>query len=347
MSQGYFEVLLREIALYREELPGCVIDTVFIGGGTPSVVDSKFITETLEHCRKCFDISETSEITIESNPGTITAQKLSAYKNSGINRISIGFQAYQQNLLTFLGRRHSPQDFTNSIKLAQAAGFHNINADIIFGIPGQTMDNWKETLNAVLDLNVTHISAYSLIIEEGTRLGTMQENDELSPVNDELDREMYHYACEFLKQNGFIHYELSNFAKPGYECRHNLIYWKCNDYLGVGAGAHSYIDDYRFSNKYQVDKYIECLFNQEKPIKDKVFTADDDKMSEYMFLGLRLVQGISGSAFKSIFHQDMFQRYDKSFKMLTSKGLLEMNEDNVRLTKLGLDLANQVFMEFV
>jgi oxygen-independent coproporphyrinogen-3 oxidase len=347
LSTKYFEALLREIALYREELQGYTIDTIFIGGGTPSVVDSRFIAETLDYCRKCFDISETCEITIESNPGTITAEKLDAYKNSGINRISIGLQAYQQHLLTFLGRRHSPQDFVNCIKLAQDAGFHNINADIIFGIPGQTMENWKESLNAVIGLDVTHISAYSLKIEEGTKFGTMLENGELSPVDDELDREMYHYTCDFLKQNGFIHYELSNFAKPGYECRHNLIYWKCIDYLGVGAGAHSYINSYRFSNKYSVDKYIESLFGLQKQVEDKIYVDNDDKMSEFMFLGLRLIQGVCNSDFQRIFHQDMFLRYNNSFKMLASKGLLEISEDSVRLTKLGLDLANQVFMEFV
>lgn len=347
LSPNYFKALSKEMALYSKELQDTTIDTIFIGGGTPSVVDSAFITQTMEHCRECFNVSETCEITIESNPGTITAEKLCAYKNSGINRISIGLQAYQQNLLTFLGRRHSSQDFINSIELAQKAGFQNINADIIFGIPGQTMDNWKETLNAVTGINVTHISAYSLKIEEGTRFGTMLEHGELSPVDDELDREMYHYACDFLENNGYVHYELSNFAKPGYECRHNLIYWKCIDYMGVGAGAHSYIDNYRFSNEYRIDRYIEDVLSGKKPVGEKVFVDINDKMSEFMFLGLRLVKGVSNSDFSRIFQQDMFQKYDKSFETLKQKGLLEINNDNVRLTKLGLDLANQAFMEFI
>jgi oxygen-independent coproporphyrinogen-3 oxidase len=347
MVPKYFEALQKEIGIYREELKGYVINTIFIGGGTPSIVDSSYIIDTLELCRKCFSISETCEISIESNPGTVTAQKLRAYRNCGINRISIGLQAYQQHLLTYLGRRHTPIDFVKSVEMAQEAGLSNINADIIFGIPGQTMSDWEETLKTIIALNVSHISAYSLKIEEGTRFGTMLKNGELLPVEDELDREMYHYAVDYLKKNGFIHYELSNFAKPGHECRHNIIYWKCGSYLGIGAGAHSYLNSNRFSNEYSINEYINCLMNQKKPVNESIPVDSDDKMGEYMFLGLRLIEGVNNKEFTRIFGRDMFKEYNSSFKMLEQKGLIKIEGDNVRLTGLGLELANQVFMEFV
>ncbi len=347
VAESYFEALKREIELYYNTMRYNLVDTIFIGGGTPSSVNQKYIIEVLNLCKIKFNISETCEISIESNPGTLDVEKLNAYRRSGINRISIGLQAYQSKLLKYLGRCHSKEDFIASVELAKKAGFTNINADVIFGIPGQTMEDWAETLKVLVELDITHISAYSLKIEEGTRFGDMLESGELTQVEDELDRNMYHYAIDFLKENGFMQYELSNFAKKGYQCKHNLTYWKCVDYLGLGAGAHSLLEGERFSNKYTMESYISFMEKGLKPVEERYQMEFSDKVSEYMFLGLRLNQGINNSEFKKLFGQDMFSMYEESFKELQQNNLIEISGERVSLTRLGLDLANQVFIKFV
>jgi oxygen-independent coproporphyrinogen III oxidase len=346
-TKEYFNSMEKEIALYQNEMQYNLIDTIFIGGGTPSCVEHKYINDILTTCRANFSITEVCEISIESNPGTLDIDKLMAYKRNGINRISIGLQAYQSNLLEYLGRRHSPEDFISSIELSKKAGFSNINVDVIFGIPGQTMDDWIETLKVLVELEVTHISAYSLKIEEGTKFGGMLESGELTQMDDELDREMYHFAIDFLKHNGFNQYELSNFAKEGCACKHNLTYWKCVDYLGLGAGAHSLLNDIRFSNEYSIEEYIKCIEKGEKPVGERFPIDFYDRISEYMFLGLRLTQGVSNSEFQDLFNQNMFIKYNDSFKELQKNKLIEIDGEIVRLTSLGLDLANQVFVKFI
>ncbi|ACL76328.1 radical SAM family heme chaperone HemW [Ruminiclostridium cellulolyticum] len=346
-ADNYFKSLKKEIELYKAELRHYIINTIFIGGGTPSVVNEQYILEILEKCRTEYNISENCEISIESNPGTLSNEKLKAYKNAGINRISIGLQAYQDKLLKYLGRCHSHKDFTESVKNAKSAGFENINGDIIFGIPGQSLGDWKETLDYLVSLGINHISAYSLKIEEETKFGRMEEQGSLVPVEDELDREMYHYAVDYLNENGLKQYEISNFAKEGYECKHNLIYWKCVDYLGLGAGAHSCLKNTRFSNQISIEGYIDYLNRGEKPLYEKNPLEFTDKMSEYMFLGLRLTAGVSGKEFYELFNRNMFTMYKDIFARLENKSLIKITGDTVKLTRLGLDLANQVFLEFV
>lgn len=347
VAESYFDALKKEIELYYNTMRYNLIDTIFIGGGTPSCINQNYISKVLNLCKIKFNISEACEISIESNPGTLDIEKLTTYRRNGINRISIGLQAYQGKLLKYLGRRHSKEDFIASVELAKKAGFININADVIFGIPGQTIGDWAETLKALVDLGITHISAYSLKIEEGTRFGDMLENGELTQVEDELDRNMYHYAIDYLKENGFMQYELSNFAKEGYQCKHNLIYWKCFDYLGLGAGAHSLLEGERFSNKYTIEKYINALEKGLKPVEERYQMEFSDKVAEYMFLGLRLNQGVNSTEFRKMFGQDMFSMYEESFKELQQKNLIEICGERVSLTRLGLDLANQVFIKFV
>ncbi|PYG89865.1 oxygen-independent coproporphyrinogen-3 oxidase [Ruminiclostridium sufflavum DSM 19573] len=347
LAEKYFSAVQKEIQLYYNTMKYNLIDSIYIGGGTPSCIKHKYICEILDMCRINFNIAEDCEISIESNPGTLDIEKLTAYRSSGINRISIGLQAYRRSLLKYLGRRHSAEDFISSVELAKKAGFCNINADIIFGIPGQTFEDWTETLRVLVELGVKHISAYSLKIEEGTKFGDMLENGELIPVEDELDREMYHYAVNYFKKNGFKQYEISNFSKEGYICRHNLIYWKCADYLGLGAGAHSLLDGERFSNKCSIESYTGDLERGVKPVEERYRLEYSDRMSEYMFLGLRLNQGVNNTEFKELFKKDMFFLYKESFEELQKNKLIEIQGQNVRLTGLGLDLANQVFVKFV
>ncbi len=347
LAEEYFACMKREIDLYRKEMAYNNIGTIFIGGGTPSCVEHRFMGEILNAARERYNISEQCEITIESNPGTITEEKLRAYRQYGINRLSIGLQAYQERLLKYLGRQHSSEDFVSSIKMAKDAGFNNINADVIFGIPGQTMEDWKETLNILADLDVTHISAYDLKIEEGTKFGDMQEAGKLIEMEDETDREMYHYAIDYLKKQGFKHYELSNFAREGCECRHNLIYWNCLEYLGLGAGAHSFLQDIRFENQASIEGYIDYLSKGDKPVEERFVRDFCEKMSEYMFLGLRLIEGVNKDTFKDRFNQELLETYASKVEKLKKLQLIEADRYGIRLTSLGLDLANQVFVEFV
>ena len=347
LAEEYFACMKKEIDLYRDEMVFNNIGTIFIGGGTPTCVEPKYLGEIIDTCRKKYNVSESCEITIESNPGTITDEKLRAYRQYGINRISIGLQASQEHLLNYLGRKHTSEDFIASVKMAKKAGFDNINADIIFGIPGQTLEDWKETLQMVTELELTHISAYDLKIEEGTRFGDMLDAGKLVEMEDELDREMYHYTIDYLKRKGYKHYELSNFAKEGYECKHNLIYWNCLEYLGLGAGAHSFLQDIRFENQSSIEGYINYLKNGEKPVEERYVRDFCEKMSEYMFLGLRLIDGVSKDKFEDRFNQDIFMTYADKIEKLKKKNLIVADDRKIRLTNQGLDLANQVFVEFI
>ncbi len=347
LAEEYFACMKKEIDLYRDEMVLNQIGTIFIGGGTPSCVEHRFIGELLNVIRERYNVSEPCEITIESNPGTLTEEKLKAYRQYGINRISIGLQACQEKLLKYLGRQHNKSDFISSVIMAKEAGFDNINADVIFGIPGQTLEEWKETLDVLTELDLTHISAYDLKIEEGTKFGEMLEIGKLVEMDDELDREMYHYAIDFLKKKGFNHYELSNFAKKGYECKHNLIYWNCIEYLGLGAGAHSYLQDIRFENQASIEGYIDYLSKGQKPVEERYVRDFCEKMAEYMFLGLRLIDGVSKEKFEDRFNQDIFVTYADKIDKLKKKQLIETESGKIKLTNLGLDLANQVFVEFV
>jgi oxygen-independent coproporphyrinogen-3 oxidase len=247
LAGSYFDALKTEMGIMSEGLKDRPVKTVFIGGGTPSLVDPGCISGVLEDCSRLFSMSPNAEISMECNPGTLSIENLRAYRQAGINRLSIGLQAWQDRLLEGLGRIHRRQQFVENLEAAYRAGFTNINADLIFGLPGQNFEDWTETLEATTSLfadhHLTHLSCYSLQIEEGTVFGDKYKACVLIPADDELDRKMYRYAVDFLAGKGYRHYEISNFAMPGYECKHNLIYWKAEEYAGFGAGAHSYLDE--------------------------------------------------------------------------------------------------------
>ncbi|MDD4494844.1 MAG: radical SAM family heme chaperone HemW, partial [Eubacteriales bacterium] len=270
-----------------------------------------------------------------------------AYRKAGINRISMGLQCWQTSLLKTLGRIHSARDFEISLDSARREGFSNINADLIFGIPGQTEADWIETLNKIIALELPHISCYSLSIEQGTELGIMRDRGELVELDDEIDRAMYHYAESRLMDEGYRHYEISNFSKPGYECLHNLVYWRCGEYLGLGAGAHSYIDGVRYSNVNEIKQYIETLNAGGSPAENHEAINIDEQKSEYMIVGLRTGDGINLTDFKNKFGQEIDEVYGDQIEQLVERGLLIKNASRIHLTELGLDLANQVFIEFI
>ncbi len=343
----YFKALKRDMELCSEQLGSCSVKSVFIGGGTPTFPDAHYVCDILDACAKTFSIEKNAEISIEANPGTLSYEKLSAYKASGVNRLSIGLQAYQDHLLKKLGRIHGAEEFSENFNQARRAGFSNINVDLIFGIPDQTFDDWAQTLSKVIELEPEHLSCYSLKIEEGTVFGRLYESGELIPAEDELDRKMYRYAIETLTNHGYKHYEISNFAKPGMECVHNMIYWKAEQYLGIGAGSHSYLKGKRFNRVYGVKDYISSVEKGIIPVENVEKISRDGEISEFMILGLRLTEGISVSRFRERFGQDVYELFGRKLERLAKRQLLDIKDDRIKLTQTGLDLANQVFIEFV
>lgn len=344
---AYFNALKKEIDLYAGKLKAYTIKTVFIGGGTPSVVDSQYIYEVLKLLNQKLNIDVKAEISIETNPGTLTYEKLETYKAIGVNRLSIGLQAWQDRILKMLGRIHTAKEFEDNFRLARKAGFENINVDLIFGIPDQTFKDWCETLENVISLGPEHLSCYSLKIEEGTVFGDKLENNELVPLEDIIDREMYSYCKDYLAQKGYKHYEISNFAKPGYECRHNLVYWKQQEYIGLGAGAHSFFEGTRVNNIYDIEGYIASLLEDKIPAENAEFIDRKLDMTEFMILGLRLMDGVLPDDFKKRFDEDIYDVYGSEIAKLVERGLLVKKGGAISLSSAGLDFANQVFMEFV
>lgn len=343
----YFEALKSEIRLYREKLDGYTVSTIFIGGGTPSLVDTQYIYEIISLCRSMFNIQKGAEITIETNPGTLSYDKLASYKAVAINRLSMGLQAWQNRILKSIGRIHSAEEFMENFNLAQRVGFKNINIDLIFGLPGQSINDWKVTLDNVVRQNPGHISCYSLKIEEGTVFGERCESGQMVPADDELDREMYSLACDKLEKHGYKHYEISNFARPGFECRHNLIYWNIGKYIGMGAGAHSYFEDNRFNNPYGVTGYIDSISMGGIPSENIQPIDRSESIKEFIILGLRLLDGINTDEFERRFGEDISKLFEKQLEKLLSRELIEIDGKFIKLSPSGLDLANQVFMEFI
>ena len=335
------------------------VDTIFIGGGTPSVPDSALIVGIMEHVRKAFHVAEGAEISMEANPGTVTREKLTDYRRAGINRLSFGLQSANDRELKLLGRIHTWAEFLESFHLARECGFTNINIDLMSALPGQTRESWKDTLKRVTDLNPEHISAYSLIIEDGTPFGEKygsEEGRKLLPDEDS-EREMYHETKRFLRDCGYERYEISNYAKPGKECRHNIGYWTEVAYLGLGLGASSYMEGCRFTNERDLDKYLALDFGEEDPEKRETALrklwgqieelSQAQRMEEFMFLGLRMLKGVSDVDFVRLFGVKMETVYGDVIRRLTANGLLKKEENNLALTEWGMDVSNFVLSEFL
>ena len=318
--------------------------SVFIGGGTPSLAGAARISALMQHLRTHFRITDDAEITVEMNPGTVNADEFETYKKAGINRISFGLQSADNGLLKRLGRIHTYEEFTEAYFSARNAGFENINVDLIFGIPWQTEEQFYTTLRLVTELEPDHISAYSLIIEPNTKLEEMISNGLIAEPSDEDDRKMYASCREYLQKKGYEQYELSNFAKNGKACIHNIRYWIGGEYIGFGLGAASLFGGKRFNN---TDDFCEYINGQNK-ICDEIQLTQDDLMNEFMMLGFRMTKGPSRKLFHERFGCDYEERYSAKMCELQSKGLIEKAENgNYSLTDRGLDFGNEVFGEFI
>ncbi len=362
---SYTEALLNEIKMWGNLLRTPKIDTMFFGGGTPSYIPPNGISSIIHTINTNFNTSEISEITIEANPDDLDICRLEQYLYSGINRLSIGVQTFKDDLLSLLGRRHKSIDAIEAYNMAKNAGFNNISIDLMFGLPYQTLEDWKDTIIKLLDLNPNHISMYSLTLEYGTPLEKLVKTNQINEPDEDLAADMYLMAEEMLEQAGYRHYEISNWAKPGFESLHNLTYWKNNQYLGIGPGAHSYLYQCRFSNIKSPRNYINIF--QEVDIKtstkysrnfvdtlkklstiENIWPIDEIReISETLIMGLRLEDGIDLPAFYEKFGVGINDRYGEIITELSSIGLLKLFNETLSLTPIWRLLGNEVFQKFL
>ena len=379
MQREYIECLKKEIKKWKNLNKNYIIKTIYIGGGTPSYIESECIidviksleiaevakTDTTKTENTITEVAKTESakkkemksnktdneisITIEVNPGTVTKEKLIDYKKAGINRLSIGLQSINNELLKQIGRIHNYEDFLETYRIAREVGFNNINIDLMIGLPNQTITDIKDSLDKICKLNPEHISVYSLIVEENTPMQKLINTGKVVLPDEETERQMYWYVKNFLELNGYKHYEISNFSKPGFESEHNLDCWNQKEYIGFGVAAYSYLDNKRFGNISNIEEYIKNCNNHEfeKNIVLEEIQDKDQKMNEYMILGLRKIKGISIQQFENIFNENPIIWYKDELQKLYEEHLIIIDGDSIRLSKKGLDLANLVWGEFV
>ena len=346
----YVEKLIKEIKAHGIKNEDRMVTTIFFGGGTPSILNGSQMQKIMQALNSAFEIDKNAEISMEANPGTVTKEKLNAFRAAGINRISFGLQSTNDEELKLLGRIHTYEEFLESFHMARECGFDNMNVDLISAIPGQTVESWEESVQKIVSLNPEHISAYSLIIEEGTPFyeiyGEGMSGEKLLP-SEEDERMMYQRTEELLKQAGYHRYEISNYAKEGKECRHNLGYWERKDYLGIGLGASSLMENVRFKNTEDLQYYLEHAGELEKIQKDREELSRTEQMEEFVFLGMRKMEGISVAKFSDEFEKSLQECYGENIARMEKEGLLEEKNGFLKLTSKGIDVSNYVFAEIL
>lgn len=358
LQERYANSLVKELThyakenqiLYKHEIEKKYqVNTIYIGGGTPSLLDEIYIVNLIENIKKQFELKKDCEITIEVNPGTINKEKLKTYYDIGINRLSIGLQAVQDEILKKIGRIHTYSQFEDTYKFARQAGFKNINVDLMIGLPDQRIGDIEKSLKTLVNIKPEHLSIYSLILEKDTKLYNMVTEKKVDLMSDALEREMYWYVRNTLDKYNYVQYEISNYSMPGYESKHNLNCWNQNEYLGIGAGASSFIDDIRYSNIQNIEQYIDNIKRDSysKNIVLEETLTYEGKMDEYMMLGLRKIEGVNIVEFERIFNQNPIVRYCKDLEKLQKNGLITIIDDNIKLTNRGIDFANIVWEHFV
>lgn len=345
--ESYVNALCQELEQRSTELQQDSIRTIFIGGGTPTVLSEHQIAKIMDTLVKNYNILEDCEISMESNPGTLTQEKIDYIGRSPINRISMGLQSTHDQLLKRLGRIHSYEVFNKNYEDLRKAGISNINVDLMFGLPDQNLAQFKESLQVVASLSPEHISAYGLIVEEGTPFYKAYEQDRLPLPQEEVERNMYHLCNQFLGEQGYKHYEISNYAKPSRECRHNMVYWQLEDYVGFGVSAHSYHQGYRYENTSSLDDYLKQADQGEFISYNKMQVDSKSLMEEFMFLGLRLLKGVERESFQHRFGRSIEEVYQGKIEKLCGQDLLMLEKGRYHLTKRGLDLSNQVLSDFL
>ncbi|MBK4774787.1 coproporphyrinogen III oxidase [Streptococcus rubneri] len=339
---AYLEHLIQETRSYEIGK----LRTLYIGGGTPTALSAQQLAYLLTELPKVMDLSEVEEFTIEANPGDLDPDKIAVLKESQVNRVSLGVQTFDNKMLKKIGRSHQEQDIYDNIRHLKQAGFDNISIDLIYALPGQTMDQVKENVAKAIDLDIPHMSLYSLILENHTVFMNRMRRGKLPLPKEELEAEMFEYIIEELEKAGFEHYEISNFSKPGFESRHNLVYWDNAEYYGLGAGASGYVDGIRYKNHGPIRHYLEAVEAGKARITEEHLTLEE-KMEEELFLGLRKKAGVSKARFEEKFGVSFDQRYGQVVASLTEQGLLVPDDKQVRMTKRGLFLGDTVAEKFI
>lgn len=345
--EAYTKALIEEIRQRGKELRGREVRSVFFGGGTPTALPIPLLEQLMEAVFANWEVRADAEITTEANPGTLDGRMAAALKQMGFNRLSMGVQAWQNRLLRELGRIHSREVFLENYQAVREAGFTNVNVDLMFALPQQSMADWQETVRQIVALEPEHISAYSLILEEGTPFYERYEKGLLQPAEEELDREMYHWAVDYFAEQGYGQYEISNFAKEGKQSLHNRIYWQAEEYLGMGLGAHSFLDGERFHTPYVLEDYIAAKGQLSLLKEETERITEQDAWAEFMFLGLRLTEGVTFQRFRERFGRDMEEIYGEQLQELVREELLERDAAGIRLTRRGIDVSNVVFEKFL
>lgn len=370
-ANAYIAALKKEIDAVAAK---AAISTLYIGGGTPTALSTDALSDLIRHIFTHISLTpsddiegkEGNEATIEANPGTVDRVKLQAVRSLGINRTSIGVQSFDNSELDLLGRIHSSEEAEQAVYFAREAGFDNISIDLIYGIPGQTPASWEKTLEKAVSLGPEHISTYELTVEEGTALHELLKNPPsslfikggINPPAEETTIEMYEHTIAYLASHGYVHYEISNFARPGHFCRHNLNYWDRGEYYGAGLGAHSHVEGKRYYNTDRLDEYIQALSADKSPVKETEYITGDKALSEAVFLGLRRIDGLNIEHFSKRYKVDLLTRFEKEIREFQEAGLVEIVDINglnslsglnrsLRLTRKGLLLSNEVFAGFL
>ena len=348
INKDFVTALKEEIGIKSKNIDQYQIGSVFFGGGTPTTLSSFQITDILNFCFNKFSIKSDCEVSIEANPGTIDYQYLKLLRNKCFNRLSLGCQSFNDDLLKKIERIHNCDEIFQSISAARKAGFKNISLDLMFGLPGQSFDIWEETLQSATQLKPTHLSVYNLTIEKETPFYDQLRKGILILPSEELQSKMYKRAVEYLSQAGYIHYEISNFAVKGYECRHNKVYWNNNEYVGFGPGAASYLNGTRSKNILSPEKYIETLLEKKEiPLFEKETLDQKKSMWETLMLGLRMVKGINLSDFEKRFGKTLDSEFDEKIRKLRNEHFLEYSDKKLKLTRKGILYSNEVFVELI
>jgi oxygen-independent coproporphyrinogen-3 oxidase len=349
-SLAYIKALKKEILTLPDEMP---LSTLYIGGGTPTALSTDLLMNLINPIFDHFRFAEDYEATIEANPGTLDREKLQSLRSSGINRVSIGIQSFSNEELSFLGRIHTREEAENAVSLSRDSGFKNIGIDLIYGIPGQDIDGWRENLERAVSLKPEHISTYELTVEQGTALYERLKSGDLQLPDEDKIIDMYEDTIHYLTSKGFGHYEISNFALPDHTCRHNLNYWDRGEYFGAGLGAHSFIDGKRSYNSDNLEDYLKAVSDNRSPVINSEDISDDNALSEALFLGLRKTEGIIAEDFSRRYRKNILSRYQKELKDLQETGLIDVsasgrsNETVLKLTGKGLLVSNEIFTKFI
>jgi len=344
----YIDAVINEIKNYKDTLDDkYIVDTIYFGGGTPTIINPDNLRRIIENLSCIFEIDKDSEISMEANPNTLTEENLKEYKKIGINRLSIGIQSLNDDILHKIGRIHNSLEALEAIDRAKQFGFENINADVMFNIPGQTTMDIEDTLNKIIEKNVKHISFYSLKLEKGTPMYVMEKDNKIIMPDEDEEREMYYAGRLVMEKNNLFQYEISNFAAKGYECRHNLKYWNQEEYIGIGPSAHSFLNSIRYSNPSDLKLYIKNGETNTFERKIQEVLSEKDLIFEYIMLRLRLTEGLNTVDFKNKFSVDFYEAYQKQIDYLMKNKLLECSKEFVKLTHFGMDISNCVFQEFM